>query len=120
MPFHKNEATLFEVGQWLEQQGWALHTFSKLHKRLLKPFGTDSSPYQGRNHLLYVDAVFIPHLRRWWQLESLQLQELAFLAHSLYQSYDLSTRALWVLDQREGKRRTEAYGQYLKDAGFNA
>jgi len=120
IPLYQGAASLFEIGQWLEQQGWVLHTFFNLQKRLLKPFGTDSSPYQGRNHLLQVDAIFVPDLRKWTKLSSTRLESLAFLTHALYQSYDLSARALWTLDQRDGKKRTEIYEQYLKEAGFNA
>jgi len=119
-PLYQGEASLFEVGHWLEQQGWTLHTFSNLNKRFLKPFGKDESPYGGKHHLLQVDAVFIPDLRHWDRLSATQLQELAFLAHAMYQSHDLAQRALWALDQRDNGQRAEAYVAYLKEAGYYA
>lgn len=119
-PLYQGEASLFEVGHWLEQQGWMLHTFSNLNKRLLKPFGTDESPFGGKHHLLQVDAVFIPDLRHWDRLSEAQLKELAFLAHAMYQSHDLAQRALWALDQRDDGQRAEAYVAYLKEGGYHA
>lgn len=119
-PLYHGEASLFETGHWLEQQGWVLHTLSNINRRLLKPFGKDEDPYRGLQHVFQVDAVFIPDLRHWDRLSSIQLQELAFLAHAMYQSHDLSMRALWTLDQREGTRRAEAYAAYLQETGPDA
>jgi len=119
-PLYHGEASLFETGHWLEQQGWVLHTLSNINRRLLKPFGKDEDPYRGLQHVFQVDAVFIPDLRQWDRLSAVQLQELAFLAHAMYQSHDLSMRALWTLDQREGTRRAEAYAAYLQEAGLDA
>lgn len=119
-PLYGGEAGFFEVGKWLNDHGWALHMLPKLYKKILRPFGDGKNTQHGRNHIFQVDAVFIPNLLNWDKLNLLQLQNLSFLAHCIYRSYDLSARALWTLDQRDNGERVKKYAAYLKEAGFNA
>lgn len=119
-PLYQNEASFFEVGAWLQGQGWSLHALSNINKRALKPFGKDGSPYGGINHILQVDAVFIPDLRMWDKINDQRLLELSFWAHAIYKSFDLTERALWTLDQRDHGSRTVAYKEYLREAGLYA
>lgn len=119
-PLYLNEPTLWEVGSWLFEQGFVLHAFSNQNLRQLKPMGTDEQPYTRGSQLLKVDAVFIPHPKNWAQLERERLLALAFFSHALYKSHDLAMAALDALDQREGTQMVQAYGNYLKEASFNA
>ena len=119
-PLYHNEPTLFEVGQWMYEQGFVLHTFSNENKRCLKPYGTEENPYTGRNHIFQVDAVFMPNPLTWDRLPVDRLKALAFFAHAMYRSFDVAMLALDVLDRRDGGVRVEAYRIYLDEAALDA
>ena len=119
-PLYKNEPSFFEIGYWLEKQGFVLHTLSNENKRSFAPYGTEENPYSGCNHLFQVDAVFIPNPLVWKQLSEERLKCLAFFAHAMYKSYDVAVRALAVLDERNGSNQVQSYREYLEIAGFSS
>lgn len=119
-PLHVGGSSLFELGGWLAEQGFLLHTFRRENRRLFLPAGTEQNPYGGRHQLLQLEAVFIPNPLRWPELETEQLQSLAFLAHALHRSTDLTMHALDTLDRLEGSDRLVAYRRYLDRAGIDA
>jgi FkbM family methyltransferase len=119
-PIYHDEPTLFDVGKWLYEQGFVLHTFSNENKRSLKPYGTEENPYSGRNHIFQVDAVFMPNPLKWDRLSTERLKALAFFAHAMYRSFDVTMLALDVLDRRDGGQRVEAYQLYLDKAALDA
>jgi len=120
VPLYLGEPTLFEVGAWLGQKGWILHTLPNINRRKLKPLGQDDSPYEGLKHIFQVDAVFMPHIDRWSAFSSDRLLSLAFLMHAIYGSHDVAALALDVLDKRDGTAYLMAYRHYLDEAGIDA
>lgn len=119
LPMYEGQPSLFEVGIWLEKRGFVMHS---LAKQQLGAYACPSTKYRlnTKSQLLEVDPVFIPSPLRWHELTGDQLKNLAFIMHALYRAHDASQRALWVLDQREGTQIVQAYGNYLKEASFNA
>jgi FkbM family methyltransferase len=119
-PLYHGEATLFEIGLWLQQRGFVLHALSDVNKRYLKPFGTDDSPFSGKHQVFQVDAVFMPNPLNWQSLSSERLEALAFLSHAIYRSYDVAMLAMETLDKRDNGERVEDYRLYLDQAGLDA
>lgn len=120
IPLYHDEPSFFEIGLWLEKQGFVLHTLSNEDKRYFKPYGTEENPYSGKNHLFQVDAVFMPNPLTWVNMEDERLKCLAFFSHAMYRSYDLSMKALDVLDSRDNGSRVSDYKLYLDAAGLAA
>jgi hypothetical protein len=121
VPLYKGEPSFFAVGQWLEQRGWMLHHLPNLNRRMFKPLGQDSDPYAGLRHIFQMDAVFLPHVDRWPGFSADRLLALAFLAHTVYGSFDVAALALEIHDAKPGVRpRLPAYLRYLEEAGMDA
>jgi len=110
-PLYQGEKSMFEVGYFLEQNGFVLHYFSNLNKRGFKPYFTDQLPFGSKNHLLQVDAVFIRNYDQWDYLPVTYLKEMAFILHALYKSYDLVTLLLKYIDERDS---SNLMSQYIK------
>lgn len=119
-PLYHGESSFFELGVWLQQRGYALHTLSAIDKRNLVPYGSDDAPYAGKNQILQVDAVFMPNPLNWGQLSTERLEALAFFSHAIYRSYDVSMLAMEWLDKRDKGNRVELYRLYLDHAGLDA
>lgn len=119
-PLYHDEPSFFEIGYWLQKQGFVLHTLSNENKRCMKPYGSDDNPYTGKNHIFQVDAVFIPNPLSWAGLEAERLESLAFISHAMYRSHDLAMKALDVLDSRDNGSRVADYRDYLDIAGLAA
>jgi FkbM family methyltransferase len=119
-PLYHGEATFFELGLWLQQRDYVLHTLSHINKRNLKPYGTDENPFAGKHHIFQVDAVFMPNPLNWNTLSKERLEALAFLSHAIYRSYDVAMLAMETLDKRDKGSRVESYRLYLDHAGLDA
>lgn len=119
-PLYKGEKSFFELGSWLMKQGFILHTFLDTNRRSYKPFVTDETPYMIGNQIFQVEAVFIPDPLRWSKLANEHLQSLAFLSHSILESFDVCMKVLDILDKRDQGTRVEAYRVYLETAGLDA
>lgn len=119
-PLYHGEATFFELGLWLQQRGFVLHTLSNIDKRNLKPYGSDDAPFAGKHQIFQVDAVFMPNPLNWNTLSKERLEALAFLSHAIYRSYDVAMLAMETLDKRDKGSRVESYRLYLDHAGLDA
>lgn len=119
-PCYQGEYSFFEVGAWLQQQGFVLHHLANIDKRAFLPYGNEKNPFAGINHVYQVDAVFIPAPRNFAAMSTERLLALAFLAHSLYHSFDLAVLALHQLDMRDGGKRVALYNSYLEQAKLDA
>jgi predicted O-linked N-acetylglucosamine transferase (SPINDLY family) len=119
-PMHQGGSCLWDLGQWLQQQGYVLHMLGGENKRLLRPLGRDDNPQAGRNQLLQIEAVFMPDPLGWMQLEEPRLLALAFFAQALFRSTDVAMRVLEVLDRRDRGSRVAALRTYLEVAGSDA
>ena len=104
---------MFEIGSWLESRGYCLHNFSKINRRGLKPWFSDSSPFAAFNQIFQVDAVFIPKIISWPELSNERLEGLAFFMHIIYKSFDISARAFSILDSRDGRNRLARYKEIV-------
>jgi FkbM family methyltransferase len=113
-PIYRGERSLFEVGTWLEERGYALHHFKHLNRRGFKPVFGDATPFAATNFVFQVDAVFVPSFKDWGKLTVERLEGLAFFMHILYKSYDLVGHALQSLDARDGGDRYHRYFGLLK------
>ena len=116
---HAGGTSLFTLGSWLAERGFVLHTFRRENRRLFLPAGTEANPYAGRHQLLQLDAVFIPDPLRWREMNRERLLALAFLAHALHRSTDLTMHVLDSLDRRGGGDRLGSYRTYLDRAGID-
>jgi predicted O-linked N-acetylglucosamine transferase (SPINDLY family) len=121
VPLYKGEPSLFEVGYWLQQQGWVLHTWVNVNRRMLKPLAEDSNPYEALKQVFQTDVVFMPHPDRWSGFTPERLLSLAFLAHAIYGSHDVAALALQTLDEKGAQApRLPQYRRYLQEAGLDA
>ena len=109
VPFYKDQPLFGDLDAALREAGFYLHTFMPIHTRILKPLVIQGDPYAGLHQALWSDAVYVRRFTDFPTMKSADLMKIAWLAHDLYQSYDLAAMALKVIDEREGTQRQAAY-----------
>jgi FkbM family methyltransferase len=117
LQMYDGQPSLFEMGKWFEDQGFVLHCFAKENKM---PYVLNGQATVRSNQILEVDPVFMPNPLKWDRLSTERLKTLAFFAHAMYRSFDVTMLALDVLDRRDGGQRVEAYQLYLDKAALDA
>lgn len=118
---YEGGSSFFELGSWLESQGFILHKILDEDKRTLKPYASEDMPFAGSKHQVFqAKVVFMPNPAAWTHMSSERLKSVAFFAHAMYRSYDVATKALDVLDSRDNGSRVADYKAYLDVAGLVA
>lgn len=119
LPMYQKQPSIFELGFWLEKKGFILHSFAK-ENRMTYQTKNAHKRTKVKRQILELDPVFIPSPLLWESMDTKRLQEMAFIMHALYSSYDITMRILEIVDERYDKDKARAYSDYLKEAGFNA
>jgi FkbM family methyltransferase len=101
LPLYQDQPTLADQMAELYGQGFILHKFlfTKAHT-LLGPRAGQLARPRHRNQLVDGDAVFIRDMRAPERLSDGQLKQMAILADSVFQSFDLALRCLDLLEAR--------------------
>ncbi len=100
MTLYKNQPAFGEIDVELRAQGFVPHCFAAVKKWPITPFSFIEQPYQAVNQLLEADIVYVRDFTRPELMDNEQLKQLAIVAHYVYQSFDLVTRCLLLLEQR--------------------
>ena len=100
-PFYKHQPLFSDVDAFLRSLGFQFHFFQHINRRMILPLMYASDPYRGLNHSIWADAVYVRNIMNWSALPPEKLKKISALMHGLYQSYDLSMRALWYYDEKE-------------------
>lgn len=109
-PLYWEQPLFADVDQVLRDSGYGLFTFEEIQSRVYRPLrDRDLPPSRRFRQVLWTDAVYVRHL---FELERLDVDELARLFAILHLSYgatDLCTRVLERLDARTGGTAAERY-----------
>ncbi|WP_052507283.1 FkbM family methyltransferase [Desulfonatronovibrio magnus] len=119
LPMYKNQPSLFTLGSFPESKGFVMHNLVKDNRLGYQP-DNEKLKTTAKSQLLEVEPVFIPSPLSWFDMSDERLLSLAFIMHTLYNAYDVTLKALEIVDKRDGQRRSLAYSNYLKEAGFSA
>jgi FkbM family methyltransferase len=89
-----------QVDQELRAQGFIPHAFAGLKKWPISPLELGGNPTQPLNQLLEADLVYVRDFIHADGMSSDQLKHLGLIAHSCYNSFDLTGRCVALLEQR--------------------
>ena len=113
IPFYKQQPLFAELDQHLREAGFWLHRFQPMISRVFKPMLVNNSIYSGLSQALWTDAVYVKRFTDFAELDSGSLLRIAFIAHELYRSFDLTILALDHIDRRDGSRRGDQYRRFF-------
>lgn len=103
-----------DIDSFMRQRGFMLHTLLGLHAGHYAPFPVDRQRPRGCRQVLWSDAVYMPDVTRWGELEPHKLLTLAVILHDVYQSYDAAALAIQHYEARSGKQLWDWYMQKLE------
>lgn len=118
LPMYQGQPLFSEVELFLREQGFIFHRFAPLVSRAVKPMLVNDNIYDGLSQVFWANAVFIRDFSNFDQLGSEALKKTALILHEIYQSYDISLRALITLDERYGLNLVDKYRELLIRSGF--
>ncbi len=113
VPFYKQQPLFAELDQHLREAGFWLHRFQPMISRVFKPMLVNNSIYSGLSQVLWTDAVYVKRFTDFAELDSGSLLRIAFIAHELYRSFDLTILALDHIDRRDGSQRGDRYRRFF-------
>jgi FkbM family methyltransferase len=100
VPLYEGQPLFAEVDQLLRSQGFMFHRFLGIAGRTYSPLMVNGDPNAALSQMLWSDAVYVPDLARFDDLEPKALLKLAALLHEVYGSLDLCHVALAAYDRK--------------------
>jgi FkbM family methyltransferase len=114
LPMYVGQPLFSEVEMFLRQQGFMLHTFHPVNKRVVRPMLINNDPRAGLGQVLWADAVFVRDFTALAKLDDQQLLKSAALLHDCYGAADLVTHLLAEFDKRTGATLSATYLDRLR------
>jgi len=112
MPLYEGQPSFGEVDMALRKQGFIPHTFHGFKRAIVPPFQINGDPWKTLNQLLDGDIVYVRDFRKLEALDARQVKALGLIAHTCYQSWDLTYFCLQHLVER-GVMSPESLERYL-------
>ena len=119
IPLYKKEKNFSYICNQLEQLGFNLHMFNKIHSRTFKPLTVQNSIYNGLNHLFQLDCVFIKNLDNLDKLDAESLKKIILILFWSFKSYDLVDLLVRKLDSLSGENNTSEYRKLASSLKIN-
>lgn len=98
---YAGQPLMADVDAFMRSQGFGFLRFTTQKGLPLNPVRLARDPYGGISQLLWADAVYVRDYRQFDRWSSRQLKAAAFVAHELYQAFDLVALLLSELDRRQ-------------------
>jgi FkbM family methyltransferase len=96
---YKGQPGLGDIDLELRSQGFVPHCFAAIKRWPIAPF--QGYPRHALNQLLEADIVYVRDFAHVDSMSDEQLKHLALIAHHCYQSFDLASRCVMLLEQRQ-------------------
>lgn len=109
LPLYKDQPLFWDIGKYLQTQGFAFHQFCPLTTRPIAPLMVDNNPRRGLNQIVWADAVFVRDFSNFANFTDEQLLATAAILHDCYRSIDLAWRLLIEYDRRCGATTATKY-----------
>jgi len=109
IPLYENGKPFSYVCNQLENLGFNLHMFSKIHNRSFKPMIFNNSIYSGLYHLFQLDCVFVKNLDNLNKLNAENLKKMILIMFWSFKSYDLAHLLISKLDKLTGLNNLELF-----------
>lgn len=100
MPLYENQPVFWEIDKELRHQGFVPHTFAELKVWPISPYSHPRSSLEAVRQLLEADIVYVRDFINHETMSDEQVRQLALIAHHCYDSHDLVTRCLSILEAR--------------------
>jgi len=110
---YRDQPLFADVDALLRREGFIFHHFTYLSGRPYKLHGCPRPDLQGRQQVLWGDAVYVRDPLQCTGLSSDKLKAMAFGLSAFYQAHDLALHLLELLDQREGSQLAPAVSKLL-------
>ena len=109
LQMYKDQPLFSEVELFLRSQGFLFHKFDILHSRVVQPTKKNDDIYAGMSQVFWTDAIFVKDFTNFNLLSPDKLKKLALILHDIYDSFDLSMRALMACDAKTGTTYVSEY-----------
>lgn len=117
LEMYKNQPLFSEIELFLRKQGFTLHNFHNIDRRMVSPLANPNNQYDGINQVLYADAVFIKDFTRLNNFSKEELMKLAVILHDIYQSFDVALRVLIHSDKAFETNLSNKYIEFITKSG---
>ena len=114
IPLYHNEKPFSYISNQLEQLGFNLHMFNKIHTRTFKPMLIKNDIKFGLHHLFQLDCVFIKNLDDLNKLDIEKLKKIILIMFWSFKSYDLVDLLISKLDIATDENNLLNYRKILK------
>ena len=101
MPLYENQPVFWEIDKELRHQGFVPHTFTEFKVWPISPYSHPKSSRVPVRQLLEADIVYVRDFINHEAMSDEQVRQLALIAHHCYESHDLVTRCLSILETRQ-------------------
>lgn len=118
MPLYENQPSFGEIDLELRAQGYVPHAMAAIKYWPISPMIVNGDPTRALNQLLEGDMVYVRDFSKDDNMEIDQWKRLAYLAHHLYCSYDLTVRCILACERR-GALPLKTHERYLENAQTN-
>ena len=114
LKMYKNQPLFSDIDLFLRKQGFVLHNFHNLDRRMVSPLANPNNQFDGLNQVFYGDAVFIKDFMKLDGFSKLQLLKFAIILHDIYKSFDIVLRILISIDDSFKTNYVDKYIEVLK------
>ena len=114
IPLYENGKPFSYVCNQLENLGFNLHMFNKIHNRSFKPMIFNNSIYSGLYHLFQLDCVFVKNFKEIDELDEENLKKLILIMFYSFKSYDFVDLLVSKLEAKTKKSYLNQYRDLVK------
>ncbi|MBS0189419.1 MAG: FkbM family methyltransferase [Planctomycetes bacterium] len=112
LEMYKGQPMYSDVDAFMRSRGFMLHFFMGFGGRAYRPVTTNGNVNLPIRHMLWSDAVYVPHVARLHEYPPERLLVLALILHEVYMSVDL---AAVVLNHYDRQAKTDLWSEYLRE-----
>ena len=109
IPLYHNEKPFSYVCAQLEELGFNLHMFNRIHTKSFKPMLIQNNIFRGINHLFQLECVFIKSMSNINKLDIDSLKKMILIMHWSFKSYDLVHLLISKLDSLTKENNIKSY-----------
>ena len=114
IPLYENAKPFSYVCNQLENLGFNLHMFNRIHNRSFKPMIFDNNIYSGLYHLFQLDCVFVKNFKEIDELDEENLKKLILIMFYSFKSYDFVDLLVSKLEIKTKKNYLNQYRDLVK------
>ena len=99
---YENEPTFGEVDIELRKHGLVPHCFiGDVSRNIIGPMVLNNNLFKSLNQIVQADIVYVKDFRNLYELKIDEIKKICLIAHTCYESWDLSYKCIKVLIDKE-------------------